>query len=476
MKNKSAYNIFIALGTILLSLQLVLLLSLLTREADDINLNDADLEVILNVTNILNLQVIIIDTGIISKIGNQILPDESQRRCIICSTTEPIALAIEFKKINLIKENSFLSIIAENGFLTTVLYNKKPRERIPNQEVLPVSYLIKRKAAFVLIILHEREGNFWWHGDVYSDSEAEVKLQTLGISFKENSILELEGALDKFEVTTHVLPGFPSAVTVPSDIPTFLNALQNSNFKECSWSRAIQFERKYGSTRKTPQGRWFAHRSWKILARAKTLLDGLGVPFWISSGTCLGYFRQCDIIPYAQDVDIGIFASDYKKQILPAFVARGMALKHYFGRVNDSLEMSFIDLSSGVKLDIFFFYEGIDEGKNMKIVGRKGPYKNKIMWNGGTQARTGKKFKYIFPHFTLCWTEFLTLKVRIPCNTLEYILANYGPDWATPVTTWDWKSSPPNVHPNGEWPQSEWPNVIQVYYPEVHIVKSARQV
>jgi hypothetical protein len=40
------------------------------------------------------------------------------------------------------------------------------------------------------------------------------------------------------------------------------------------------------------------------------------------------------------------------------------------------LELSFQG-KDDVKLDIFFFYEEVDH-----------------MWNGGTQAKTGKKFKY----------------------------------------------------------------------------------
>jgi hypothetical protein len=44
--------------------------------------------------------------------------------------------------------------------------------------------------------------------------------------------------------------------------------------------------------------------------------------------------------------------------------------------VEDSFELSFRTSEEKVKLDIFFFYEEKD-----------------YMWNGGTQARTGKKFK-----------------------------------------------------------------------------------
>lgn len=68
--------------------------------------------------------------------------------------------------------------------------------------------------------------------------------------------------------------------------------------------------------------------------------------------------------------------------------------------------------------------------------------------------------RYMFPSFTLCWTEFLGLKVRIPCQTLDYIEANYGKNWFVPVKNWDWKSSPPNVQENGEWSEHERNKVI----------------
>ena len=42
----------------------------------------------------------------------------------------------------------------------------------------------------------------------------------------------------------------------------------------------------------------------------------------------------------------------------------------------DSLELSFMNINKDVKLDIFFFYEEDD-----------------YVWNGGTQSKTGKKFK-----------------------------------------------------------------------------------
>ena len=54
------------------------------------------------------------------------------------------------------------------------------------------------------------------------------------------------------------------------------------------------------------------------------------------------------------------------------------SLNHFasYLKVEDSFELSFRTVENDVKLDIFFFYEETDH-----------------MWNGGTQARTGRKFK-----------------------------------------------------------------------------------
>lgn len=72
--------------------------------------------------------------------------------------------------------------------------------------------------------------------------------------------------------------------------------------------------------------------------------------------------------------------------------------------------------------------------------------------------------RYVFPRFSLCWTELMELKVQVPCETGDYVTANYGPNWNVPVKTWDWKSSPFNVQENGVWPVREWDDVIQVYW------------
>lgn len=236
-------------------------------------------------------------------------------------------------------------------------------------------------------------------------------------------------------------------LNLPKQIDNFMKKPEDVRFIECDKVKANKFTQKYGRD-ESEEANSFRIKALSLLTKAKKVLDELEIPFWLSSGTCLGYFRQCDFITYGKDIDIGIWIQDYRPQLIHAFSVNDLPLIHSFGKVNDSFELSFRE--GDIKLDVFFFYKEDDH-----------------VWNGGTQARTGLKFQYIFPKFSLCWTEFFYLKVRIPCETQAYIEANYGNNWFEPIKEWDWKSSPPNVRQNGQWPVEEWNQVIKLNpYPE----------
>ena len=47
----------------------------------------------------------------------------------------------------------------------------------------------------------------------------------------------------------------------------------------------------------------------------------------------IGWFRQCDVIPYSGDVDIGIMADDFKTDLIDAMKRVGFSLKFIFGKV-----------------------------------------------------------------------------------------------------------------------------------------------
>ncbi|XP_026874607.2 fukutin isoform X1 [Electrophorus electricus] len=330
----------------------------------------------------------------------------------------------------------------ERGLELLELRGKDPRlvgmDDLTGSEI-PLHLLIRSDGHLLVhvVVLYERSGNYLWHGPLRLTPGIDHNFAP----FRKLDFGRYAGAYDRPELILTTLDGLD--VRLPKNFSHFLTEHSSSRFLECRYREAAAFYQLYPDD-PSPEAMDFRMKAKSLLHLAARVLTELQVPFWLSSGTCLGWFRQCNIIPYSKDVDLGIWIKDYRHDLTQAFQRAGLPLKHKFGKIEDSLELSFQGLD--VKLDIFFFYEDGD-----------------IVWNGGTQAKSGKKFKYVFPRFSLCWTELVDLRLRVPCETLDYVVANYGPEWNVPVKTWDWKSSPPNVQENGVWPIRERDDVIQVY-------------
>ncbi|RWS17365.1 fukutin-like protein [Dinothrombium tinctorium] len=289
-------------------------------------------------------------------------------------------------------------------------------------------------------IFYERiASKYWWKGPLYlTDFEKRI-LHRRGI--RRPDLDEDAAIYNKVEIKLTIIDGL--LLGLPTDMTPFLLSPALTRFIECNRTRAKQFYNEFGRD-ENDSAIAFRSKATNLLRKVKNILDYLEIPFWLSSGSCLGYYRECDWISYTQDVDIGIAIKHYKPSLIDHFSMNNLPLIHVFGKPEDSYELSFRD--HDLKLDIFFFYE--DENS---------------IWNGGTQARTGFKFKYVFRKFDLCWTEFVDLSVRVPCQTKAYIEDNYGSKWYTPIKQWNWKESPANVKPNGQWPVEEWAKVIQLY-------------
>ncbi|XP_022667502.1 fukutin-like [Varroa jacobsoni] len=283
-----------------------------------------------------------------------------------------------------------------------------------------------------IVVFHDRPDHFWWHAPVPASHPLRRLLE--GLPF-----VSVAGAHSKIEIAEGIRDGIQLLLPAQS----FQASVE---FIDCNRTRAEEFFEKNGGRDSSPNSELFRIRVRKLLLKVKMLLAKHSIPFWLSSGTCLGWFRQCDVIPYTTDVDIGVFIEDFRPAMIDEFSTHDLALTHVFGHPGDSYELSFLDVAEQLKLDVFFFYR-----------------ESNYTWNGGTQARTGHKYKYVFSPFSMCLTEFLDLLVQVPCPTLPYILANYGGDWRRPVRHWDWKRSPPNVRENGVWPMEQWSRLIQLF-------------
>eukprot|EP01137_Pigoraptor_chileana_P016890 Opistho-2@74111 len=264
-----------------------------------------------------------------------------------------------------------------------------------------------------------------------------------------------------FVLIPGVLPAPPAAKalgagtwSVPDDPAAFVSATRNGALTECDFEQAVRHDRQYGSgaagvdaegaVRARGQAALFTSIAADLLAITADALSAANVTFWINSGTLLGWRRECGVIPHTRDVDIGVFISEYSEAMVHELTSRGLQLKHSLGLPEWGFELSFT--FRGTKLDIFFFYIETDHA-----------------WNGGTQVKSGKRYKYTFPLFTLCRAEVASVLVRVPCNSTAHVIANYGINWQVPVKTWDWKSSPNNVREAGIWPEDVRKRAIIIY-------------
>ncbi|CAN9504650.1 unnamed protein product [Ophioblennius macclurei] len=368
------------------------------------------------------------------------LPMHDGSPCNFLCTGQPVmAFALHANRWKY--DAGFLLAAEQKGFELIEFRGEDPRlasfDTLSGEEI-PLHFLFRLHGFIIQVVfLYERSGNYLWHGVLRVKAGGDRSFAP----FTRLDYGRHAGAYDRPELILTVLDGLD--VRVPRNVSHFLAQQKHAHFLECRYRDARNFLQLYPDDASSPAVE-FRRKAKSLLHLAARALAQLEVPFWISSGTCLGWFRQCSIISYSRDVDIGIFIVDFRPDIITALTNAGLTLKHKFGKVEDSLELSF--LGDDVKLDIFFFYEDGD-----------------IVWNGGTQVKSGRKFKYIFPRFSLCWAELLELKVRVPCQTLDYVKANYGSTWNVPVRIWDWKSSPSNVMENGVWPPAEWAELIQVY-------------
>lgn len=338
------------------------------------------------------------------------------------------------------------AVAQEKGFQLLQITGNDPRlaslDDLSGEEI-PLHFLFRLHGYIIhVVFLYERSGDYLWHGAL----RLKANMDRSFAPFKQLDYGRHAGAYDRQELVLTVIDSLD--LPIPRNVSHFLLERSRAHFLECRYRDARNFLQLYPDD-SSPEAAEFRSKAKAVLRLAAQTLRRLQVPFWLSSGTCLGWFRQCGIIPYSRDVDIGIFAKDFRRDIIDTFQKAGLPLKHKFGKVEDSLELSF-QSDGGVKLDVFFFYEEKDTAGD-------------FLWNGGTQARSGRKFKYVFPVFSLCWTELLELKVRVPCQTLDFISANYGAAWSVPVRRWDWKTSPSNVQENGAWPREQWAELIQVY-------------
>ncbi|KAH7723868.1 Fukutin [Aphelenchoides avenae] len=227
---------------------------------------------------------------------------------------------------------------------------------------------------------------------------------------------------------------------VPTSIPTFLRRWRRGRFLQC----------KPVLTRASNVRRVIPLSFVKTVAAFRDFCDEHNVTCFLCSGSLLGWYRECSIVPHTLDFDFAIFSREHTEQFLQAFVdSKVFRLKQIIGRLNDSLELKVhVDEHA---IDLFYLYEDARRGGEY-IPGMIRERRQQIRWY---QPKTEG----------ICAGDLLGKLVHVPCNPIDMLTASYGDRWFEdhPTSSFDWLHSPKNVEFAEIYSSAEWPSVFREY-------------
>lgn len=160
------------------------------------------------------------------------------------------------------------------------------------------------------------------------------------------------------------------------------------------------------------------------------LFREIGVEYWLTCGTLLGFYRDGDFIGHDKDTDICVNSEHFNGYVLKRILSLGFRIVKCFGILEDGFEISLN--RNGVKLDIFLFYKKEDRWYNS-------------VYYDFTDTDC-LKFDYIYEPFEISESMFLGYSFKAPKNIESWIISHYGDNYRVPNTKWLWWDSPRNIN------------------------------
>lgn len=141
---------------------------------------------------------------------------------------------------------------------------------------------------------------------------------------------------------------------LPSDIDKFLFEYDHSVFLECNRDLVKKNIQNLG-----PKHQQDAKKNKMIgpvLEHISKSLESFRKHYWLAGGTLLGWYRDCGIIPFTQDVDIAIWSHEYDDRIKQHFLGNKIVrIWGTLGLLNDSFEFRLFN--DKFTFDLFLVYK-----------------------------------------------------------------------------------------------------------------------
>ena len=163
-----------------------------------------------------------------------------------------------------------------------------------------------------------------------------------------------------------------------------------------------------------------------LLAEVAAKFNESQIPWWTDCGTCLGTYRYGGIIPWDDDIDIGILVADFEnaRRALNRLDPRRFEVQDWSGRSFPNTFFKVFEKISGSMLDIFCFKIDLEKRELSSIFSLE----ESIFFPEWVKIRerlfsTPVSFDSVFP---LKKASFDGIEVFVPNRTKEYLQRLYG--------------------------------------------------
>ncbi|VDK50106.1 unnamed protein product [Gongylonema pulchrum] len=135
----------------------------------------------------------------------------------------------------------------------------------------------------------------------------------------------------------------------------------------------------------------------------------------------IGWYRECGIILYTNDIDFAFFIEEYYKTLESDLLnCPLLKLKRRLNKPENLLEYQ--TMINGYSMDIFFLY-----------------HNKRGSWVGGLGGRDKYMWSYPTVINRICAADLLGYLMYVPCSPLDVIKSDYGAEWKRPISKVPWE-------------------------------------